>query len=208
MGIDDCKDGPVFEIAQWFPQVRAYDDVHGWNTLPYLGQGEFYTDFGDFEVSIDALADHLVVGSGELANPTDVLTAEQYERLKKARDSADTVVIRSIEDVDQDKSAASASGWASGTTRKTWRFAAKNVRTFAWASSAAFIWDACGTTIQGHDTPSAPHALPVVLLWQARPSRLGIPKARAAAPARCLQKLHRALFQNVVWVSPTPPRPT
>ena len=150
MGISECKDGDVFEIAQWFPSMCVYDDVHGWNTLPYLGQGEFYTDFGDFEVAITAPGDHVVAACGELANPGEVMSGEEYERFKAARGREETVVIRSAEDVDRDREARKAPGSESrGTQIKTWRFAAKNVRTFAWASSAAFIWDACGAMIPG-----------------------------------------------------------
>jgi len=36
------KNGWVYEIAQWFPRMCVYDDLQGWNTMPYLGAGEFY----------------------------------------------------------------------------------------------------------------------------------------------------------------------
>jgi hypothetical protein len=47
MGAEEVEQGKIFELAQWFPHACNYDDVHGWNTLPYLGTGEFYTNFGD-----------------------------------------------------------------------------------------------------------------------------------------------------------------
>ena len=50
MGILDTKNGKVFTIAQWYPRMCVYDDVHGWNTNPYLGAGEFYLEYGDFDV--------------------------------------------------------------------------------------------------------------------------------------------------------------
>ncbi len=145
MGIDECKDGEVFEIAQWFPSMCVYDDVHGWNTRPYLGQGEFYTDFGDFEVAISVPQGQIVAGSGELANAADVLTAEQYQRWTRAREGGETVVVRTVEEVEGERGTAA----ERRATQTTWRFSAKNVRTFAWASSAAFIWDACGSSIPG-----------------------------------------------------------
>src|SRR5262249_39319604 len=45
-------DGALFELAQWYPRVAVYDDVRGWNTEPYLGQGEFYLDYGDYNLDI------------------------------------------------------------------------------------------------------------------------------------------------------------
>ena len=38
--------GVLYDIAQWFPRMCVYDDVLGWNTQAYLGQGEFYLDYG------------------------------------------------------------------------------------------------------------------------------------------------------------------
>ncbi|MBX3403215.1 MAG: M1 family metallopeptidase [Phycisphaeraceae bacterium] len=138
LGIDDVRDGPIFQLAQWFPAVAKFDDVHGWNTLPYLGTGEFYTDFGDFDVMIDVPDTHLVAATGELGNEAEVLTARQVERLSAARSSAQTVTIRGVDEIGSAESRP-----RSDDGRLTWRFRAENVRTFAWASSAAFAWDAC-----------------------------------------------------------------
>jgi len=136
LGMEDADQGTVFEIAQWFPSVCVYDDVHGWNTLPYLGAGEFYTNFGDYDVELTAPRDHIVVATGVLENAYDVLTAEQVQRLDQARHSEETVVIRGPDEVDDPATRPPGEG------PLTWHFVAQNVRTFAWASSKAFIWDA------------------------------------------------------------------
>lgn len=136
LGIDDVEHGPIFEIAQWFPAVAVYDDVHGWHTDPYLGQGEFYTDFGDFDVKLTVPRAHIVAATGALRNEADVLTTTQVERLARARASAETVTIRAEEEVTDPASRPEGEG------PLTWHFQAKDVRTFAWTSSAAFIWDA------------------------------------------------------------------
>jgi len=66
MGRLNTKKGWVYEVAQWFPRVAVYDDVQGWNTMPYLGAGEFYLEYGDIEFNITAPSDLIIVGSGEL----------------------------------------------------------------------------------------------------------------------------------------------
>ena len=137
-GTMDVAKGTIWEIAQWFPAVAVFDDVHGWNTLPYIGTGEFYTNFGTFDLAITAPRDHLVVASGVLQNPEEVYTEQQRERLARARTSADTVVIRSKDEVSDPQSRPAGEG------PLTWRFRAENVRTVAWASSEAFILDAAG----------------------------------------------------------------
>ncbi|MGE3107976.1 MAG: M1 family metallopeptidase [Phycisphaerales bacterium] len=138
MGIDKTEAGEIFQIAQWFPAVCVFDDVHGWNTLPYLGQGEFYTNFGSFDVKLTVPRSHIVAATGVLQNESEVLTPTQVERLASARASAQTVVIRSADEVGDP---ASRPGGAADASL-TWHFRADHVRTFAWASSAAFVWDA------------------------------------------------------------------
>ena len=69
------KNGVVYQIGQWYPRMCVYDDVEGWNTLPYMGLGEFYCDYGDYDYYITAPAEMIVYGSGDLQNATDVLTA-------------------------------------------------------------------------------------------------------------------------------------
>ena len=126
------RDGALYEIAQWFPRMAVYDDVRGWNTDQYLGQGEFYLEYGDIEYSVTVPAGFTVAGSGVLENASDVLTATQRARLEKASHAADVVQI-----------IASSEALAAPTPgTKTWRFIARNVRDAAWAAAPDFRWDA------------------------------------------------------------------
>jgi hypothetical protein len=127
----------LFEIAQWFPRMAAYYDVVGWQHKQFLGTGEFTLEFGDYDVAVTVPADHIVASTGELQNPGDVLTATQRQRLDQARTAKQPVVIVT-------QAEAEAKEKTHATTSKTWRFKAKNVRDFAWASSRKFIWDAQG----------------------------------------------------------------
>ncbi len=138
MGIDTVEQGKIFQVAQWFPAVCVFDDVHGWNTLPYLGQGEFYTNFGTYDVKLTVPRSHIVAATGVLQNESEVLTPTQVERLASARASRDVIVIRSADEVDDP---ASRPGSPTGKGTLTWHFKADDVRTFAWTSSPAFIWD-------------------------------------------------------------------
>lgn len=134
MGRLNTKNGIVYEVAQWFPRMAVYDDIQGWNVLPYMGAGEFYLEYGDFDVSITAPANLIVAGSGELLNEKEVLTAEQQARMTNARNSDKTVIIRSAGEVTDPKSRPSGS--------LTWKFRIQNSRDVAWAASRAFVWDA------------------------------------------------------------------
>ncbi|WP_298152575.1 M1 family metallopeptidase [Flavobacterium sp.] len=136
MGIQDTKNGKIFEVAQWYPRMCVYDDLRGWNTLPYQGAGEFYLEYGDFDVSITAPASHIVVCSGALLNAKEVYTVEQQKRWVEAAKSDQTVMIRTADEVTDPSSR------PTGKPTLTWHFAIKNARDVAWASSASFIVDA------------------------------------------------------------------
>jgi len=135
MGIQETKNGSIFTVAQWFPRMCVYDDIEGWNVLPYLGAGEFYLEYGNFEYSINVPASHIVVGSGELVNPTEVYTADQLKKWALAAQSEMTVVIRSAEEVLNPAS-------RPAKDRLTWKFKCSNARDVAFATSKSFILDA------------------------------------------------------------------
>ncbi|MBB5715681.1 hypothetical protein FHS94_002536 [Sphingomonas aerophila] len=136
------KSGDIFSIAQWYPRMAVYDDLRGWDTLPYLAQ-EFYLEYGDFDYWITVPSDMLVAGSGELQNPGEVLTAQQRERLAQARGSDRTVLIRSPSEV-----TAPATRPRTGGTR-TWHYRMENTRDVAFSASAAFAWDAARINLPG-----------------------------------------------------------
>ena len=131
------KNGEIFEVAQWYPRMAVYDDVEGWNTLPYL-TAEFYLEYGNFDYTLNVPASYLVGGSGELVNPAEVLTSAQQSRLAKAAGSDKTVLVRSAEEVTQ--AGSRPAGGRNG--RLTWHFRCQRARDVAWAASAAFVWDA------------------------------------------------------------------
>ena len=132
----NAEQGTVYQLAQWYPRMYVYDDVHGWNHLPYLGQGEYYLEYGTFNVNITVPRDLIVAATGTLQNPKKVLTDTQRERLDEARESEETVMIVEQDEVGSDDTRPDGDG------PLTWRYTANNVRDFSWAASSSFIWDA------------------------------------------------------------------
>ncbi|RYY62116.1 MAG: M1 family peptidase, partial [Chitinophagaceae bacterium] len=135
MGRLATKNGWIYQVAQWFPRLCVYDDIQGWNVLPYLGAGEFYLEYGDISFNVTAPADLMVVGSGELQNPEECFTAEQLKRYNNARESDRTVVIRSEKELKDPASFVK-------KNTLTWKFKINNTRDAAWSASRAFIMDA------------------------------------------------------------------
>ncbi|HLQ58939.1 MAG TPA: M1 family metallopeptidase [Gemmatimonadales bacterium] len=139
MGRERFPGGWLYEIAQWYPRLAVYDDVRGWNTEQYLGQGEFYLEYGDIDFAITVPRGFIVAGTGRLTNPLEVLTVQQRARLARALQSDSTVAIIAKNEVGQ-----SSTRPAGTSATLTWRFTAQNVRDVAWAAAPNFIWDASG----------------------------------------------------------------
>jgi hypothetical protein len=138
----------VYTIAQFFPRMCVYDDYEGWQNKQFLGNAEFTLPFGDYKVRITVPADHLVGATGQLKNPTEVLSRTEIDRFNAARTSYDkpVIIVTQAEATQKEKS--------KSTQKKTWEFQAENVRDFAFASSRKFIWDAQAVKI-GDKTPLA-----------------------------------------------------
>ncbi len=135
MGRLNTKNGWIYQIAQWYPRMEVYDDITGWNVIPYMGASEFYLEYGNIDYTIIAPAGLVVVGSGELLNPAEVLSPTAIGRLAAAAKSDKTVSIRDSSDIFNKKSYPQKASL-------TWHFFCKNTRDVSWAASKAFIWDA------------------------------------------------------------------
>jgi hypothetical protein len=148
------KKGEIYDIAQWYPRLAVYDDLHGWDTLPYIGS-EFYLEYGHFDYYVTAPSNMLIAGSGELKNPRDVLTATQIQRLAEARASDKTIMIRTPEEVDDPASRPRSS------STLTWHFHMDHTRDVAFSASSVFVWDAARINLPDGATSLAMSVYPV-----------------------------------------------
>jgi hypothetical protein len=145
--------GEIYDIAQWYPRMAVYDDLRGWDTLPYLG-AEFYLEYGNFDYYVTVPSDFIVAGSGELVNPKDVLTATEIERLAQARTSDKTVYIRTAAEVGDPASRPKQGGTL------TWHFHMDRTRDVVWSASPVFIWDAARMNLPNGKTSLAMSVYP------------------------------------------------
>ena len=137
------EDNSIYTIAQFFPRMAVYNEVEGWQNKQFLGRGEFTLPFGDYKVNITVPADHIVSATGELKNASSVLTKAQIKRWEIAKKNykEPVIIVTQEEAIENEKE--------KSESFKTWRFEAKNVRDFGWASSRKFIWDAMAVDIAG-----------------------------------------------------------
>ena len=130
----------LYTMAQWYPRMCVYSDFQGWQNHQFTGRGEFALVFGDFKVSMNVPADHIVGGTGECKNYDQVLTSDQLSRYRKAENASEPIEIVTLDEAKKAEKNHS-------KQRKTWVFEAENVRDFAWTSSRKFVWDGMRVTI-------------------------------------------------------------
>ncbi len=120
-------------VGYWYPQIAVYDDLFGWDELPYDGLHEFYSPFANFDVKITSSANNLVWATGIWQNPDSVLQEKYLDRYKKALGSSKVVHILEEKELKEQVT--------QSETKNTWHFKAKNVTDFAFATSDNFVWD-------------------------------------------------------------------
>ncbi|HTD40755.1 MAG TPA: M1 family metallopeptidase [Mucilaginibacter sp.] len=152
---NQTKNGTIYEIAQWFPRMCVYDDSEGWDTLPFMGAGEFYLEYGNIDYEVTVPWDMIVAGSGELLNPAQVLTPTQISRLATARNSDKTIMIRDVNEVNSSSTRPVHSG------NLTWHFRMNNTRDVAFGASKAYVWDAARVNLPGGKKSLAMSVYPV-----------------------------------------------
>lgn len=133
------EDGAYF-VAYFFPRIAVYDDIDGWNNHPYNGSQEFYNDFCDFNAEITVPKNYVVWATGDLQNCGEVLTPIYCERLVQAESNDDLINI-----IDS-------TGLANGNITadrpvNTFRFEAKNVTDFVFATSNHYIWQSTSLVV-------------------------------------------------------------
>jgi hypothetical protein len=136
------SDNEMYYIAYWFPKMAVFDNLRGWNAQPYLGNAEFYDEFGDYSVELTVPSGWTVMATGELENPEEVYSAITLDLIAEAAQSDERVVI--ADQASRDAGTVTADGvdgWL------TYRFSAENVRDFAWTTSNVQRWDATSAVV-------------------------------------------------------------
>lgn len=185
------SEGRDFGMTQWYPQIAVYDDQRGWDRTPYVGPGEFYLEYGDWEVRLTVPADYVVAATGVLENAEEVLTPAQAARLRSI--SADSVV--SIIAAQETGTARPVVAGDEGT--KTWRFRARDVRDFAWAASPAYIWEATRT----RGTAERAEGIPIYAFYKPREARFW--QTEGALMARHAVEFFDAHFGRYIYPQAT-----
>lgn len=150
-------DNGSFNITQWYPKPAVYD-ANGWHPMPYLDQGEFYSEFGDYEVKITVPKDYVVAATGKLQND---------EELSWMKEKSSNEGVQSLAVVEQKKKVKSVTKRSSSSSNreknnlvepavnqlminetKTLHYVQNNIHDFGWFANKDFIveYDTCRLT--------------------------------------------------------------
>ncbi|MBL8001384.1 MAG: M1 family metallopeptidase [Flavobacteriales bacterium] len=121
--------GQAYYITQWFPKPAVYD-AQGWHAMPYLTQGEFYSEFGRYDVSITLPANYVVGATGVLQDARERAWLDSLSSDERVRPE----LIREI-----GTGKPSNAFPPSSPATKTIRYVQDNVHDFAWFADKRFI---------------------------------------------------------------------
>ncbi len=138
-------DGDSYQVTQWYPKPAVYDR-DGWHPMPYLDQGEFYSEFGNYNVDITVPANYVIAATGELQNE------EEKEWLKTRKDFKWTATRKKIKSKSGSIKYVTEKSPPTATTKKTVRFMQNKVHDFAWFADKRFIVDQDTVRITGDKT--------------------------------------------------------
>lgn len=131
-------DGQSYQVTQWYPKPAVYDK-EGWHPITYLDQGEFYSEYGQFDISITLPENYVVAATGELQN-----AAEKEWLRSRASYTWEPIKQKEKNNTGQYKTTYQLFP-ASATAIKTLRYKQNNIHDFAWFADKRFIvnYDTC-----------------------------------------------------------------
>lgn len=124
--------GTSYQITQWYPKPAVFDK-DGWHPMPYLNMGEFYSEFGDFNVRITLPENYVVAATGVLTTASEISFLEQ--KIEESKTILDTITIRDLDFP------------ASSNKTKTIHYRANNVHDFGWFADKRFYVEKSSVTL-------------------------------------------------------------
>jgi hypothetical protein len=129
----------TYQITQWYPKPAVYDS-RGWHPFPYLDQGEFYSEYGSFDVNITVPKNYIVASSGYLQNEDELQDLKTIGKLKPALQNNYEAFKNDLEAKAKfSKKSFEAIMPASSAQTKTLHYILDSVHDFAWFASKLFV---------------------------------------------------------------------
>ncbi len=128
-------DSTTYFLAYFYPRIAVYDDYNGWDRMNFTDGKEFYSDFNDYTVTINAPKNYIVWGTGTLQSPGALLRPEYAKRFNESLSSDQTIHVATKADLETKNVTAQ-------NDVNSWQFKATNIPDMAFGLSDHFVWDA------------------------------------------------------------------
>jgi len=131
--------GSTYQIAQWYPKPAVYDSK-GWHPMPYLDQGEFYSEFGSYDVKITLPENYIVAASGQLQTTTELNKLLYISNTNSTKQSNYLIYQKALLKA-KGKTGVKFEKLApkSSASTKTLHYTIENAHDFAWFASKQFL---------------------------------------------------------------------
>lgn len=139
-GREGMIDPTTYYLAYFYPRVSVYDDYNGWDRLPFLDAQEFYNDFNDYTLTVNAPKNYIVWATGTLQNPTEVLQPEYAKRLEASMTSDSTIHVATATDLAKKNITAQ-------KDQNSWIWKANDISDMAVGMSDHYVWDAASAIV-------------------------------------------------------------
>jgi hypothetical protein len=139
-GREGMIDPTTYFLAYFYPRIAVYDDYAGWDRLPFVDSKEFYNDFNDYTLRVQAPANYIVWATGTLQNPDQVLQKAAAKRLKQSMTSDAVVHIATAADLAKKNITAQ-------QPMNTWVWTAKDISDVTFGLSDHYVWDAASVVV-------------------------------------------------------------
>ncbi len=139
-GREGMIDPTTYFLAYFYPRIAVYDDYAGWDRLPFVDSKEFYNDFNDYTLRVQAPANYLVWATGTLQNPKQVLQPAAAKLLAKSMTSDAVLHIATATDLAKKNITAQ-------QPTNTWVWTAKDISDVTFGLSDHYVWDAASVVV-------------------------------------------------------------
>ncbi|MEX2597721.1 MAG: M1 family metallopeptidase [Salibacteraceae bacterium] len=170
--------GQSYQITQWYPKPAVYDK-NGWHPMPYLNQGEFYSEFGSFDVRITLPANYTVGATGDLQSQGEI------ERLDRLVDETERFIKMTNDNKTWSKVRSEISFPESDSTLKTLHYRQSKVHDFAWFADKRYH------VLKGE--VELPHSKETVSVWTMFTNK------DAEQWAKSIEYMHDAVYYYSLW---------
>ncbi|HET9502676.1 MAG TPA: M1 family metallopeptidase [Hymenobacter sp.] len=139
-GREGMIDPTTYFLAYFYPRVAVYDDYAGWDRLPFLDSKEFYNDFNDYTLRVQAPANYIVWATGTLQNPKQVLQPAFAKKLEKSMTSDELMHVATAADLAKKNITAQ-------KPLNTWVWKATDISDVTFGLSDHYVWDAASVVV-------------------------------------------------------------